>query len=316
MDFNSGMAVTGSGDQTLALWDIETAKQPLKSIFRGHKDWVTSLDVDWEGRRMLSGAADGELCLWSMTSDVPEVSMLEHQKAVCSVSVDWKSQTALSAGHDQLIRVWDLETQQCTCRMEGHTGPVWCASIDPEGGQKAVTGSSDRHLMVWDLRTKSCVRAMLQHNRQVVDLRVDWSTFQGMSCSKDRSLVHWDLQAAEPLQKFNRHPGSVWCMDVDWRGTRMVTGAGPGDNSMLVWDFEDGYVESEIQGHEGSVRAVAVDWETAYKALEASKGIGLEPKEEVDEDGSPSRLGRSNDSEAPPSSVGRKKRWVKRKVRR
>ncbi|CAL1132132.1 unnamed protein product [Cladocopium goreaui] len=53
VDFNSGMAVTGSGDQTLALWDIETAKQPLKSIFRGHKDWVTSLDVDWEGRILI-----------------------------------------------------------------------------------------------------------------------------------------------------------------------------------------------------------------------------------------------------------------------
>lgn len=92
----------------------------------------------------------------------------------------------------------------------------------------------------------------------------------------------------------------------------MLTGVAPGWSQ----DFEDGYVESEIQGHEGSVRAVAVDWETAHKALEASKGIGLEPKEEVDEDGSPSRLGRSNDSEAPPSSVGRKKRWVKRKVRR
>eukprot|EP00435_Cladocopium_sp_Y103_P006293 s3560_g2.t1 len=54
VDFNSGMAVTGSGDQTLALWDIETAKQPLKNIFRGHKDWVTSVELAAGTKKVLS----------------------------------------------------------------------------------------------------------------------------------------------------------------------------------------------------------------------------------------------------------------------
>lgn len=327
VDWETGMAVTGSGDQSLALWDIEAEGEPLEAMFEGHGDWVMSVDVDWDNRRMISGAADGELRLWSLDEDFEPVSMREHRDAVCAVAAEWDSQVAISAGYDQVVRLWDLETQKCTCRIEGHTAPIWCASIDPEGGKKAVTGSSDRHLMVWDFRSKSCVRAMLQHNRHVVDLKVDWPTFQGMSCSADRSVILWDLQVAEPLQKFRGHPGSVWCMDVDWSGRRMVTGSGPGDNSIMVWDFKDGFVESVITGHEGSVWAVAVDWDCAHKALEASKGIGLQPKQQGEEDGSPSPRAPSHTSHAshatgqPDSQTGEaegrraRKRWVKRRRR-
>ena len=48
VDFDTGMAVTGSGDQTLvrssdslalhsieALWDVETEGEPLEQLFRG-----------------------------------------------------------------------------------------------------------------------------------------------------------------------------------------------------------------------------------------------------------------------------------------
>eukprot|EP00913_Durusdinium_trenchii_P034868 g32616.t1 len=52
----------------------------------------------------------------------------------------------------------------------------------------------------------------------------------------------------------------------------------------MVWDRPDGFVESVITGHEGSVWAVAVDWDCAHKALEASKGIGLQPKQQGEEE--------------------------------
>ncbi|CAE7946157.1 PIP5K9 [Symbiodinium sp. KB8] len=174
--------------------------------------------------------------------------------------------------------------------------------------------------MVWDLRMQSCVRAMLQHGRQVVDLRVDWPTFQGMSCSADRSIILWDLEVAEPLQRFDKHPGSVWCLDVDWAGRRMVTGAGPGDNSIFVWDFRDGFVERQILGHEGSVWALAVDWEVAHKAFETAQGVGLQTEAGIEPPDSnvPSKEEMQSGGESPDgkSHKGkRRKKWVKRRVK-
>eukprot|EP00913_Durusdinium_trenchii_P034865 g32613.t1 len=54
VDWETGMAVTGSGDQSLALWDIEAEGEPLEAMFEGHGDWVMSVDVDWDNRRVTS----------------------------------------------------------------------------------------------------------------------------------------------------------------------------------------------------------------------------------------------------------------------
>ncbi|CAE7247296.1 HET-E1 [Symbiodinium natans] len=322
VDWDTDMAVTGSGDHSLALWDVNDEvpdDKALQCFYRGHKDWVTSVDVDWDGRRILSGAADGEVRIWDFDAEESVATLSDHTGAVCSVAAEWDLMRAISVGQDQIVRSWDLETGRCISRLEGHTGAVWCCSLGPDGN-KAVTGAFDRHLMVWDLRSKSCVRAMLQHGRQVVDLRVDWPTFQGMSCSADRSIILWDLEVAEPLQKFEKHPGSVWCMDVDWAGRRMVTGAGPGDNSLFVWDFRDGFVERQILGHEGSVWALAVDWEVAHKAFETAQGVGLqtEAAEEPPDSHVPSKEEQSGE-ESPEGKVAlkgkRRKKWVKQKLR-
>ena len=56
-------------------------------------------------------------------------SMNHHKlhRVFCQVSFFWgkqKCRVDLCGA-----RVWDLETQQCTCRMDGHTGPVACHGL-------------------------------------------------------------------------------------------------------------------------------------------------------------------------------------------
>ena len=57
-------ALSGSGDRTLRLWDLETGAELRR--FEGHEDRVTSVTVLADGRRALSGSHDRTLRLWDL----------------------------------------------------------------------------------------------------------------------------------------------------------------------------------------------------------------------------------------------------------
>ena len=56
--------VSGSGDRTLKLWDLEGGR--CLFTFAAHKASLKCVDVDWASRRALSGAADGSLLVWDL----------------------------------------------------------------------------------------------------------------------------------------------------------------------------------------------------------------------------------------------------------
>ena len=57
-------ALSGSGDETLRLWDLETGAELRR--FEGHEARVTSVTVLADGRRALSGSDDRTLRLWDL----------------------------------------------------------------------------------------------------------------------------------------------------------------------------------------------------------------------------------------------------------
>src|SRR4029453_3408669 len=60
------MAISGSDDTTLRLWDVAT-QQTIRS-FEGHKDGVTSVAFSPDGRMVISGSADKTMILWDVAS--------------------------------------------------------------------------------------------------------------------------------------------------------------------------------------------------------------------------------------------------------
>ena len=57
-------ALSGSGDRTLRLWDLETGAELRR--FEGHEGRVSSVTLLPDGRRALSGSDDETLRLWDL----------------------------------------------------------------------------------------------------------------------------------------------------------------------------------------------------------------------------------------------------------
>ena len=56
--------MSGSGDKTIKLWDIETGKEIR--TFEGHKDEVSSVAFSPDGEYIVSGSGDNTLKLWDV----------------------------------------------------------------------------------------------------------------------------------------------------------------------------------------------------------------------------------------------------------
>lgn len=105
-DFKSQFLVSGSGDGTLRLWDLETGTST--KTLADHTDVVYSLSISPNGQTLASGSGDGTIKLWQVDGTLLQTlpSSLEPLKAVMSVAFSPNSSLLASGSGDGRIHIW------------------------------------------------------------------------------------------------------------------------------------------------------------------------------------------------------------------
>src|SRR4029453_2536154 len=76
---------TGSGDNTIKVWDVKTGKQVLS--LRGHTGLVTSLAVSSDGKRLFTGSGDNTIKVWDMETGKEALTLRGHTGVVTCMLV-------------------------------------------------------------------------------------------------------------------------------------------------------------------------------------------------------------------------------------
>jgi WD40 repeat protein len=104
--------VTGSYDQTLRIWDLETGVV-LKKM-EGHSQGVTALAVSRDGQIIASGDDGGEVIAWHGETGEPLTKPIKAGSS-CINSVDFSPDgtvLATSASWDGTTKFWCTKTWQ------------------------------------------------------------------------------------------------------------------------------------------------------------------------------------------------------------
>merc|ERR1711924_205193 len=102
-------AVSGSSDQTLKLWDLESL-QVLKSL-PGHAGSLHSVFADFEKQIAICGGSDGavnDCTVVDMQTGKVLKTLSGHSGALKAVAADFKRQLAVSGSDDGTLKLWDL----------------------------------------------------------------------------------------------------------------------------------------------------------------------------------------------------------------
>ena len=187
---DSRRAVSGSEDNTLRVWNLETGESRVLS---GHRDVVWAVAITPDGRRALSGSGDSTLRVWDL--ETGESWALEgHTRVVFAVSITPDGRRALSGSGDSTLRAWDLETGESRV-LCGHGNGVWAVAITPDG-RSAVSGSGDSTLRVWDLETGE-ERAPEEITAGVTAVTITPDGRRAITRSRDNTLRVWELATGE-----------------------------------------------------------------------------------------------------------------------
>ena len=153
--------VSGSGDNTLKLWDLESG-QCLRT-FEGHTSAVFSVCVHPDGQWIVSGSWDKTLKLWDLASGECLRTFEGHAGEVNSLAIHPDGQWIVSGSADKTLKLWDIGSGQCLRTFEGHTAAVYSVCVHPDG-ERMVSGSGDNTLKLWDLETLACLQTLKATN--------------------------------------------------------------------------------------------------------------------------------------------------------
>jgi len=145
------MLASGSGDQTVGVWDFATGK--LLHLCPGHDGWVRSVQFSPDGKTIVSGSFDETVRLWDSASGKELRRFEGHEAPVSAVSFAPDGKSFAAGDHSNVGRLWDARTgkqiRQTTKQKRGEmTGVAVCA-----GGRLVVTGSANGNVVMWNTET-------------------------------------------------------------------------------------------------------------------------------------------------------------------
>ena len=250
--------VSGSGDNTMRLWDANTGAaigQPLE----GHGDSVFSVAFSPDGQRLVSGSDDDTLRLWDANTGAAIGQPLEgHGAWVRSVAFSPDGQRLVSGSWDNTLRLWDANTGAAIGQpLEGHGDAVSSVAFSPDG-QRLVSGSWDNTLRLWDANTGAAIGQPLEdHGSSVNSVAFSPDGQRLVSGSDDSTLRLWDANTGAAIgQPLEGHENSVWSVAFSPDGQRLVSGSA--DNTLRLWDANTGApIGQPLAGHGSTVNSVA-----------------------------------------------------------
>jgi WD40 repeat protein/serine/threonine protein kinase len=247
------IALSGSDDNTLRLWNLTTGKEIRR--LTGHTNTPRAACMNREGHFAVSGSVDKSVRLWHLASGECLQVCTGHGGTVKAVSLDGEGGWALSGSEDRTLRLWHLDTGDCVQQFEGHEGGVNAVSLSARG-RRAASGGADRTVRLWHVRRGECLQVFLGHAGAVNGVALSEDGRWIVSCSEDSTVRLWDVDRGECARTFTGHDGAVLALALSG-DARYVISSGQ-DSTVRLWEVATGRCLFTFRKHEGPVPCVAL----------------------------------------------------------
>lgn len=250
----TAQATTGAG-----AWEPTTATHFGQDValLKGHDDIVITLDVDWSGHWVATGAKDNTAKVWR-------------------VDAETKSYTCWASfpGHAESIGA--------VAFPKGVPAEGSAARTDPLNHPPAflITGSQDQTIKKWEIPRKaqeagqkaSSVRAAYTrkaHDKDINAINVQSSGALFASASQDKTVKVWSVQEGEVQGILRGHRRGVWTVQFSPAGMPAMQGedgpvtskglvlTGSGDKTAKLWSLSDYTCIRTFEGHSNSILKAA-----------------------------------------------------------
>lgn len=232
----------------------------------GHFGPVYAAAFSPDGKKAVSGSADGSLRIWDTKTGKEQRRLDGHSGRVWCVAFAPDGRRVASGGFDGSVRVWDLVSGRETRRFN-HNDYVRSVVFSSDG-HHVLSGGDDKLVRLWSLDTGNEVRSFKGHDHFVWCVALSRDGKRALSASLDKTVRLWDVDTGEELKKLTGHADTVLSVVFSPEGRRALSGST--DKTIKLWNLETGEVIRTFTGHKGYVHSVAFSPD-GRRALSASQ---------------------------------------------
>ncbi|ROW09072.1 hypothetical protein VMCG_02858 [Cytospora schulzeri] len=235
------------------------------ALLKGHEDIVITLDVDWSGHWIATGAKDNTARLWRVDR--------ENNSYTC-----W----AVFTGHAESLGAISLPK---TVPQESSA-----AYQDPLNNppQFLMTGSQDLTIKKWEIPRQAQKKAKAlftrkAHEKDINALDINSSGQLFASASQDKTVKIWSSAEGEVQGILRGHKRGVWSVRFAPANTPVIHGdkgavagkglmlTGSGDKTVKIWSLSDYTCLRTFEGHSNSILKVV--WLNQHSEGDKSKRV-------------------------------------------
>jgi WD40 repeat protein len=249
---DGSLAVTGSFDKSVRLWDPATGKQVREfSGPNGHQGLVLSVAFNPTGDQVASGGSDNTAKVWDVPQSTP-VRELTQSAAVTAVAVSPDGKTVAGASRDGSIKLWPADGKPVVT-LAGHPGGANGVAFSPNG-QVLATCGADGTLRLWNPADGKPVGVIGAHGSAVTGVAVSPNNNQVYTIGEDGLWKSWQfpVPVSRPLPA---HADAINVLALSADGNSALTGGA--DKAVKLSGVANGQLIREFSGATAAVTSVA-----------------------------------------------------------
>ena len=237
-DLNRGILASGSWDNTIKLWDVNTGKE-IRTL-TGHANWVNSVAFSPDGKFLASGSADCTIKLWQVQTGIEIQTFTGHSDPVSSVAYSPRTPTTnsqerqlvASGSNDYTIKLWQIYTGRNIYTLTGHSFFVNCIAFS-KNGEILASGSGDNTIKLWHVNTGREIHTLIGHSDSVWSVAFSQDGQFLASGSWDNTIKLWHIHSGREISTLTGHSNYVRCVAFSLDGQTLVSGSD--DDTIKIW---------------------------------------------------------------------------------
>ena len=179
--------------------------KPFIGSLDGHKDGVHCLSKHpLQLNMLLSGACDGEIKIWNLTTRKCVQTYVAHEGFVRGICMNPSASMFFSCGNDKIVKYWKYDLETSTAELEPVqtiVGKTFYTAIDHHW-KKPIYATSGERIDIWDEGHLEPIKSYswgVDSHYTVKFNPIEYNVLA--SSAADRSLVLYDIRQSVPLRK-------------------------------------------------------------------------------------------------------------------
>ncbi len=244
--------ISGSWDETLKLWKIESAEEIR--TFKAYDKGINAIAYSSDGEFIInSDTSDNNFRLSRISTGKVLNIFKEHKTKIVSLAFSPDGNYIISGSENNNLIFWDRRESKKIKKYKGHDDLINDIDFNNDG-KNFATASNDKTIRIWDVTRKYARKTLEEHKDIVTHIEFSPDGRTLISSSADKNLILWNVSSGDTIRSFIGHTNKINSVAFSPDGNYIVSAGS--DTTIRIWETESARLLGIFTGHQSIINCV------------------------------------------------------------